>query len=63
MKLKIDLDICQGHGRCYDLAPKVFREDARGYVELIHETGPPELEEEARKGKDNCPELAIDFVN
>ena len=31
MKVRIDPDKCQGHGRCYDLAPEVFTDDEEGY--------------------------------
>ena len=27
MKVQIDSKLCQGHGRCYDLAPDLFGED------------------------------------
>ena len=27
-KLVINADICEGHGRCYNLAPEVFAPDA-----------------------------------
>ena len=31
MKLQIDSERCQGHGRCYDIAPGLFGEDDEGY--------------------------------
>jgi len=27
MRIVVDHEKCQGHGRCYDLAPEVFRAD------------------------------------
>ena len=59
MKVRVDLDKCVGHGRCYVLAPDVFSEDERGYCVLLLETVPPEITHQARLGEENCPEQAI----
>jgi ferredoxin len=59
MKLEVDLSVCVGHGRCYALAPDLFGEDDRGFCLLLHETVPKELEDQARRGEQNCPEGAI----
>ena len=59
MKVRVDLAKCVGHGRCYDLAPEVFGEDAQGQCRILHATVPPEFERQARLGEANCPEDAI----
>jgi ferredoxin len=59
VKVRVDLDKCVGHGRCYDLAPHVFGEDPEGHCRVLREKIPPELEEQARLAADNCPEQAI----
>lgn len=61
MRITFDRDACQGHGRCYALAPTVFDSDDEGYAVLRIGEGPvpPELEEAARLAADNCPEYAI----
>lgn len=61
MKIRLDLDKCQGHGRCYALSPQVFDSDDYGQAVLLLEGGdvPPELEGAARLAADNCPEYAI----
>ena len=59
MKLRVDLEKCVGHGRCYVLAPDVFGEDERGHCVLRVETVPQELWQQARLGEENCPEQAI----
>jgi ferredoxin len=60
MKVHVDQAKCQGHGRCYALAPQVFEPDDIGNgVEVGDGTVPPELEESARLAVDNCPEQAI----
>ncbi|MCP4436954.1 MAG: ferredoxin [Actinomycetia bacterium] len=60
MRIKYDRDACQGHNRCYLLAPEVFDVDDEGYAVLrIEGDVPAELEEKARLAADNCPEYAI----
>ncbi len=59
MKLRVDLALCVGHGRCYALAPDLFGEDERGYCVLLQETVPPALSDQARLAEANCPEGAI----
>ena len=60
MKVWIDPDKCQGHGRCYDLAPEVFTDDEEGYGQVIGDgTVPAEYEAQARLAVKNCPESAI----
>ena len=60
MKVIVDQARCQGHGRCYDLAPDVFDSDERGRVALaVHADLPTLLEADARIGVLNCPESAL----
>jgi ferredoxin len=63
MKVSIDADRCQGHGRCYDLAPELFGEDEEGYgVVLGDGTVPPEQHALARLAALNCPESAVAMI-
>ena len=63
MKVRIDLDVCTGHGRCYALAPQVFSCDDSGNGEVL--VG-GELDAEqlvrAELAVANCPENAITLV-
>jgi ferredoxin len=59
VKVRVDSDLCVGHGRCYALAPDVFEADERGHCLIPREDVPPGLEEQARAGEQNCPERAI----
>ncbi len=59
MKVRVDLSVCVGHGRCYALAPDVFGDDERGHCKLLLESVPPDLEKQARMADANCPESAI----
>jgi ferredoxin len=62
MRVLIDHDRCQGHGRCYDLAPDLFGEDEDGYgVVLGDGRVPPGREEDARLAEANCPEAAVEL--
>ncbi len=63
MKVQIDPGRCQGHGRCYDLAPELFGDDDEGYGQVKGDgTVPPGRENEARRAALNCPEHAIDVL-
>ena len=63
MRVLIDHDRCQGHGRCYDLAPDLFGEDEDGYGVVLGEGRvPPGREEDARLAEANCPESAVELV-
>ena len=35
MKVQINPELCQGHGRCYDLAPGLFGADEEGYGQVL----------------------------
>lgn len=60
---RIDPDACQGHGRCYHLAPAIFRPaDEVGRAEVIPGV---EITHRDRPSLDRavaaCPEMAIDW--
>ena len=63
MKVQIDPGRCQGHGRCYDLAPELFGDDEEGYGQVLGDgVIPPGLEDAARRAVANCPERAIEVT-
>ena len=60
MRVHVDQERCQGHGRCYTTAPELFVPDEVGDSELVGDgTVPPGLENRARLTAVNCPESAI----
>ena len=62
MKVQINPGLCQGHGRCYDLAPDLFGDDDEGYgVVLADGIISQEAEHDARLAVLNCPEQAIEL--
>ncbi|HEY6426819.1 MAG TPA: ferredoxin [Acidimicrobiales bacterium] len=63
MKLRVDPDKCQGHARCYALAPEIFDVDDYGQSTVIVDVVPSELEEKARLAVANCPEYAIEIIS
>lgn len=64
MRVRLDSEKCQGHGRCYALAPEVFDHDDEGYAVLkVAGELPADLAQGAQLAADNCPEYAIDVVD
>ena len=59
VKVRVDVDLCVGHGRCYALAPDVFGADDFGHCEILVTDVDGSLADQARLGVDNCPERAI----
>jgi ferredoxin len=63
MKIRVDQEKCQGHNRCFVVAPDLFELDDYGYAHEVNEgIVPPEMHEKARLAVTNCPELAIEIV-
>ncbi|MGH9020376.1 MAG: ferredoxin [Acidimicrobiales bacterium] len=60
MKVRIDSELCQGHGRCFTAAPQLFDFDELGNGVVI---GDGELDAQtmplAQLAQANCPEHAI----
>jgi ferredoxin len=60
MRVHVDAEKCQGHNRCYAIAPELFDVDEYGNAHELHDgVVPAELEEKARMAVANCPEYAI----
>jgi ferredoxin len=60
MKVVIDADLCQGHGRCFSIAPIIFEFDELGNGVVIGDGSlTPETIDLARLAQANCPEHAI----
>ena len=63
MKVQINAELCQGHGRCYDLAPGLFAADDEGYGRVLGDgIVPAEAEHDARLAELNCPEVAVELT-
>lgn len=60
MRIVFDREKCQGHGRCYALAPDLFDADDEGYaVVLVSGDLADGQVAAAQLAADNCPEYAI----
>jgi sterol 14-demethylase len=63
VRVRVDLELCQGHGMCQEEAPQVFRVVDRpgGYarVELLLEQPPQELREQVLAAARYCPNRVI----
>ena len=61
MKYLVDSALCCGRGRCYQVAPDVYRRAEDGTNADVGKTVevPPDKEEAAREGAQACPESAI----
>jgi ferredoxin len=63
VRVHVDPERCQGHNRCYALAPELFDVDEEGNAyELNDGVVPTDLEEKARLAAANCPEYAISIT-
>lgn len=61
-RIRLDVDACVGHGRCYALAPLTFLPDELGHCEVVDEaldevTG--EAADRVRRAIAACPEGAL----
>lgn len=64
MRVHVDPQRCQGHNRCYVLAPELFDVDDYGTAtEKGDGTVPVELIGKARLAVTNCPEFAITITD
>ena len=60
VRIKVDAEKCEGHSRCYALAPELVDVDDLGNAFELNDGEVPEgLEDKARLSVDNCPEYAI----
>ena len=60
MRVKVDFDLCQGHGVCQSEAPEVFGFDADRQQVVLKDGQPPEsLREKVKAAVRFCPTLAL----
>ena len=59
MRVAVDRSRCEGHGRCEEAAPEIFRLDDHGELHIEQEEVAPELEHEAQSAVRLCPVTAL----
>ncbi len=60
LRVHVDPDRCQGHNRCYSIAPDLFELDDLGMSsEIGSGLVPTALVAAARRAEANCPEHAV----
>ena len=60
MRIRVDFDLCQGHGVCRNEAPEVFDVDREREQVVVKQEHPPEsLREKVRAAVRYCPTLAL----
>ena len=62
MRIVVDPERCQGHGRCYVVAPMLFNDDDYGNATAVDGVVPEEHMDRARLAIRSCPERAIAVV-
>ena len=62
MRVVVDHNLCEGNGRCNEIAPEVFelRDDDRSYV--LIEQPPPALRAKVELAARRCPRQAIRLI-
>jgi ferredoxin len=59
MRVSVDKDVCIGAGNCVRAVPDVFDQDEDGFVELLDDNPPSELEGDVLLARRLCPSRAI----
>jgi ferredoxin len=60
VKVRVDLDLCQGHGVCRNEAPEVFGVDPERQQVVVRDEHPPEaLRAKVRAAVHYCPTQAL----
>jgi ferredoxin len=62
LKVRIDSDVCQGHGQCVILCPAVFTDDEEGFGVVENENVPKDSEKDIERAEASCPERAIHIM-
>lgn len=59
MKVTVNADLCEGHGRCQSAAPEVFRLGENDQAEVLQAHPPEELRAKLERAVRLCPRQAI----
>ena len=59
MKIIVDRDLCEAHGKCQEICPEVFKLDEEDELHILVDEVPPEHQEKVREALKRCPRLAL----
>ncbi len=59
MKVRVDYDLCEGHGRCQAAAPEVFELGGEDQARVLNEQPGEELRFKVERAARLCPRQAI----
>ncbi|WP_293046297.1 ferredoxin [Mycobacterium sp.] len=59
IRVRVDPELCMGHGQCYTRAPQVYEPDDEGFCVVIESQVEGDLLLHAIEGAEACPESAI----
>jgi ferredoxin len=62
MRIIVHRDRCQGHARCWAVAPEIFALDEEGYIMPGDLEVAVEDEKNAWRGAKSCPERALEIA-
>lgn len=63
MRIRVDLDLCQGHGACAEEAPEVFALDEQASKVVVRDPCPPEAQRARVKAAIRyCPTHALSLL-
>lgn len=59
MKVVVDFDRCESHGKCMQAAPEVFEVRDDGFLYVLDENPPESLHAKVEDAVYDCPKRAI----
>jgi ferredoxin len=59
VRIRLDPEVCVGHGRCYTLDPMHFEPDDLGHCEVVLRNPTDDVLDRARRAVEACPEGAL----
>jgi ferredoxin len=62
VRIKADLDLCQGHAMCELEAPDVFAVPKRGKVQILDANPPGSLRDQVEGAVRECPTQALSIA-
>lgn len=62
MRVRVDHDVCESHGKCEAIAPDVFKLRDDDILSILQPKPGPEAHDRVRKAVDACPKVALSII-